>query len=178
MNTRTLTSLLLIIMVVLTISAPATAHAQTQTDDGAVTIPPWRRTLPEGRQTAQIVVGDTPLTVDLAITPAEQTLGLGYRNGLEPGTGMLFVGTDARPRTFWMKGMRFCLDIIWIEGDEIAGAAQDVCPDSPEATDLDRARYSSPGPVSHVLEVPAGWMADHGYGQGTPVDVSEVPGME
>jgi uncharacterized membrane protein (UPF0127 family) len=90
---------------------------------------------------------------------------------------MLFTGTESRPKTFWMKGMRFCLDIVWIENDQIVGAAEDVCPDPDGTPDVERARFSSPQPVTHVLEVPAGWLAEHGYGPGTPVDLSSVPGI-
>jgi uncharacterized membrane protein (UPF0127 family) len=161
---------ILLIVVALSLLAPTATLAQ---DD--VTLPPWRRELPAGRSTTSITVGETPLEVDLAIQPAEQTLGLGYRNGLEPGTGMLFVNDDAQPRTFWMKGMRFCLDIIWIADGHIVDAAENVCPDPEGTPDIDRARVNSGEPVTHVLEVPAGWMAEHGYGPGTPVDLSNVP---
>jgi uncharacterized membrane protein (UPF0127 family) len=148
-----------------------------QAGDDEITLPPWRRELPAGRDIAEIVVGETSLTVDLAVTGGEQSLGLGYRNGLDPGTGMLFTGTESRPKTFWMKGMRFCLDIVWIENDQIVGATEDVCPDPDGIPDVERARFSSPQPVTHVLEVPAGWLAEHGYGPGTPVDLSSVPGI-
>jgi uncharacterized protein len=157
-------------MLALVLVMPAIAVAQ----DGA-TVPPWRRSLPEGRQVATITVGDTELLVDLAVDPWEQTLGLGYRNGLAPGTGMLFVNDEARNQTFWMKGMRFCLDIIWIVDEEIVGAAENACPDSPGTPDPERQRYHSEMPVTHILEVPAGWLADHGYGPGTEVDLSGVP---
>jgi uncharacterized protein len=142
---------------------------------GAETIPPWHRPLPDGRQEARIVVGDSPLMVQLAITPSQQQLGLGYRNVLGPGTGMLFVNEQAEPRTFWMKGMRFCLDIIWVEGGQIIGAEESVCPDPAGTADADRARFTTTVPVTHVLEVPAGWLQEHGYGPGTPVDLSQVP---
>lgn len=162
----------MVFLVTIMVFTPMLANAQSG-DQG--TLPPWRRGLPDGRDVATIVVGETSLDVDLAIDGAQQSLGLGYRNGLEPGTGMLFVGTDPMPRTFWMKGMRFCLDIIWIDGEEITGAAESVCPDPAGTADVDRARFSSPGPVTYVLEVPAGWMAEHGYGPGTVVDLSQVP---
>jgi len=155
------------LIVLLLLLQPATADAQE-------TLPPWRQELPPGRETAVITVGETDLRVDLAITPEQQQLGLGYRNGLDDGTGMLFVGSAPRTRTFWMKGMRFCLDIIWIENGEIVGAAESVCPDPEGTLDADRARFESGVPVTHVLEVPAGWMQAHGYGPGTPVDLREL----
>ncbi len=133
-------------------------------------VPVWREPLPPARTTAGIVVGETSVPVELAITGNEQSLGLGYRNGLDADSGMLFVFEDASPRTFWMMGMRFCLDIIWIAGDEIVGAAESVCPPAPGTAAGDYPNYSSDVPVTHVLEVNAGWLASHGYGAGTPVE--------
>lgn len=138
------------------------------------TLPPWRQELPAGREQATIVVGETEVSVDLAIEPHEQTLGLGYRNGLEEDSGMLFFGDNPRPRTFWMKGMRFCLDIIWIDNGVIVGAAESVCPDPAGTADADRATYNSEVPVTHVLEMEAGWLDAHGYGIGTPVDLGDL----
>jgi len=136
-------------------------------------LPPWRAGFPEARKTTEITVGSTPVLVDLALTPAQQQLGLGYRNGLESGTGMFFVFPESSDRTFWMKGMRFCLDIIWIEGGEITGAAESVCPDPEGTLDAERQRFPSGQAVSNVLEVPAGWLASTGYGPGTPVVIPE-----
>ena len=136
-------------------------------------LPPWRQPVPAARSTAEILVGDTPLTVELALTGHEQTLGLGYRNGLEEGTGMLFVFPEPSERVFWMKGMRFCLDIVWIAGGEIVGAAEEACPDPEGTDDSDRERYPSGTIVTHVLEVPGGWLDAHGYGVGTAVEIPD-----
>ena len=80
-------------------------------------------------QTAEITVGGVPLTVELAYLPADRSLGLGYREGLAPGTGMLFLFEGPAPRSFWMRGMQFCIDIVWIENGVIQGAAESVCPE-------------------------------------------------
>jgi uncharacterized membrane protein (UPF0127 family) len=159
------------LLVLIAASGIAPAHAQPEAE------PPWRKPFPEARATAEIVVGDTPLLVELALEPDQQSLGLGYRNGLEPGTGMLFVFPDAAPRTFWMKGMRFCLDIIWIEDGEIVGAAESVCPDPEGTADAERERFSSGEPVTYVLEVPAGWLDENGYGEGTDVQIPDELGL-
>ena len=123
--------------------------------------------------TTEITVGDQRLTVELAMTPESRARGLGYRQGLAPGTGMLFVFPEPNERSFWMKGMRFCLDIIWIEDGQIVGAAEGACPDPAGTADADRASFVSEAPVQLVLEVPAGWLAEHGFGPGTPVEVPE-----
>lgn len=134
---------------------------------------PWREELQPARAETEIVVGDDPITVELSVTNRQQTLGLGYRNGLPDGKGMLFVNESAQVRSFWMKGMRFCIDIVWIEDGEITGAAESVCPDPDGSEDSDRARYSSEIPVTYVLELPAGWLDEHGYGAGTTVQIPD-----
>ncbi len=121
-------------------------------------------------QTAEIAVGGVPLTVELAYLPADTSLGLGYRDGLAPGTGMLFLFEGPAQRSFWMRGMQFCIDIIWIEHGVIQGAAESVCPDPAGTADADLTSYLSPVPVTYVLEVPAGWLAAYGLGPGTPVE--------
>ena len=164
---RTVSRIACLGIMMMALALPGIADAQTQD------APPWHIAPESPPARTGITVGTTPLDVELAVTPGQQALGLGYRNGLAPGTGMLFVGTIASERTFWMKGMRFCLDIVWVQGGQIVGAAESVCPDSPGTADSDRARFSSPGAVTDVLEVPAGWLQDHGYGTGKAIDIPE-----
>ena len=121
-------------------------------------------------QTAEITVGGVPLTVELAYLPEDTSLGLGYREGLAPGRGMLFLFDGPAPRTFWMRGMQICIDIVWIENGVIQGAAQGICPEPAGTADADLPSYVSPVPVTYVLEVPAGWLDTNGLGTGTPVE--------
>jgi uncharacterized membrane protein (UPF0127 family) len=121
-------------------------------------------------QTAEITVGGVPLTVELAYLPEDTSLGLGYREGLAAGTGMLFLFEGPAPRTFWMRGMQFCIDIAWIENGVIQGAAESVCPEPAGTADADLTSYVSPVPVTYVLEVPDGWLDANGLGVGTPVE--------
>jgi uncharacterized membrane protein (UPF0127 family) len=116
-----------------------------------------------------IAVGGISVTVEIADEPAERAHGLADRDGLAPGTGMIFVFSESGPRSFWMKGMRFCLDMVWIEQGTILGATTNVCP-TKGLTDADLPTYRSPAPVSYVLEMPAGWVDANGFGFGTPVE--------
>ena len=119
--------------------------------------------------TTVIVVGGVPVMVEIADDPDERVQGLAGRDGLAPGAGMLFVFAEPGERSFWMKGMRFCLDIVWIENGVIQGAAEWVCPEPESTADEELTTYRSPVPVSYVLEVPAGWLDQYGFGVGTTV---------
>jgi uncharacterized membrane protein (UPF0127 family) len=129
-----------------------------------------RQVAPAPLPTAEITVGGVPLTVELAYEPEDTALGLSYREGLAAGTGMLFLFEGPAPRSFWMRGMQFCIDIIWIENGVIQGAAESVCPEPAGTADADLPSYVSPVPVTYVLEVPAGWLDAFGLGAGTPVE--------
>jgi uncharacterized membrane protein (UPF0127 family) len=135
---------------------------------GAVVQSPPQQIAPV--ETADITVSGVPLSVELAYQPAETSLGLSYRSGLAPGTGMLFLFEEPAPRSFWMKGMQFCIDIIWIEYGVIQGAAESICPEPTGTADADLTSYVSPVPVSYVLEVPAGWLDTYGLGVGALVE--------
>ena len=55
--------------------------------------------------------------VDLAITPNQQEKGLSIKNNLSNNEGMLFPFRTPGDYSFWMKDMKFPLDIIWIDSN-------------------------------------------------------------
>ncbi len=132
--------------------------------------PPWGSQV-KNLPVATVSVDGVPVRVEVAQTSDAQQRGLGYRDGLANDTGMLFVYDDAAAHTFWMKGMRFCLDIVWIERDTIVGAAEGICPAPAGTTDAAIPRARAPEPVHDVLEVRAGWLVAHGLGVGSSVVV-------
>ena len=163
-NTRAANKAAIVAAVVISLIAAAPAAA-------APALPGWRQTIPFSTESATLTIGGG-LRVDAEIADTEplRERGLGFRDGLRQGWGMLFVYASPSRHTFWMKGMRFCLDIIWIEGGQIQGAAESVCP-VPGAADADLPRFDSPGAVTYILEMPAGWMSAHGFKLGTSVDI-------
>lgn len=107
------------------------------------------------------------IDVDVATTEAQSERGLGYRDALAPDAGMIFDLHQTRRTEFWMKGMRFALDMVWIDADKrVAGVTADVQP-QPDAPDDQLRRYSSDVPVRYVLELNAGAAARLGIAAGT-----------
>lgn len=116
-------------------------------------------------------VGATVLSVELADTPLKRASGLSGRHGLTENEGTLFIFEHSDMHRFWMKDMRFPIDIIWIgEGvgetpgnSAVVGIAPNIYPDSfPK-------RFIPSVPVRYVLEVNAGWAKRHGIQNGTRV---------
>ncbi|MBA3976858.1 MAG: DUF192 domain-containing protein [Nitrosopumilus sp.] len=57
------------------------------------------------------------INVILAETPDQKTKGLSVKNSLKENEGMLFIFDSPRKNSFWMKDMKFPIDIIWINSD-------------------------------------------------------------
>ena len=68
------------------------------------------------------------IPVEVSDTPEKRSLGLGKRDKLENGWGMLFVFEKQIPHSFWMKNMRFPIDIIWLDNQRIVELAENVPP--------------------------------------------------
>ena len=105
------------------------------------------------------------LVVELAGNARDWEKGLSGRDHLALGEGMLFVFPKDHIPTFWMKDMRFSLDIIWIHNGEIVSILSNVSKDDQETL------YSPSSPVDMVLEVPGGWAEQKGYQAGMKVKV-------
>jgi uncharacterized membrane protein (UPF0127 family) len=100
----------------------------------------------------KVQIGDHVFSVDVAVTTPEKELGLGNRDSLEPNRGMLFVYDHKERFSYWMKNMRFPIDILWIADDTIVDMTKNI----PVDTVLPLKIYSPNVPVNRVLELNAG----------------------
>ncbi len=106
-------------------------------------------------QTRTILIKDIPVSVTLAQTNDEMSRGLGGRDGLKENEGMLFVLGKSGVYGFWMKDMKFSIDIVWIENNKIVFIQKSVSPDTYPTT------FSSAQPASLVLELQSGFCDTH-----------------
>jgi len=104
----------------------------------------------------KIFLSDTEIMVTIADTPLLQSQGLSGRAKLDPQEGMLFIFNQPQLYKFWMKDMRFPIDIIWFDIDKkIISVNEYVEPGS-------YPRLFTPvTPAAFVLEVPRGFFMKH-----------------
>jgi len=92
--------------------------------------------------------------VDLARNPEEWTKGLSGRTQLPENHGLFFIYSSTEPRSFWMKGMVFPIDIVYIDdSNSVVKIAKNVPPMMP---DDDVKLYPSGTPIKYALELNAG----------------------
>lgn len=106
------------------------------------------------------------LEIEVADTNEKRSKGLGYRESLATNSGMLFIHTPTKKYTYWMKGMQFPIDIIWILNDKIVDILPNVVPPIEGQTDETLERYSPTVDINRVLETNAGFVAAHNIGAG------------
>lgn len=58
------------------------------------------------------------IRAEVADTEAERTTGLSGRDGLSANRAMLFVFDKPDIHGIWMEGMKFAIDIVWLDHDK------------------------------------------------------------
>ena len=102
-------------------------------------------------------VGKAVFPVELALTAEQRSQGLSGRETLPSGTGMLFVYQQERQYSFWMKEMRFPLDMVWIGADcTVVDLTLGAPIPEPDQTLEQLPRFSPVRPTQYVLEINAG----------------------
>ncbi|MDD5397132.1 MAG: DUF192 domain-containing protein [Candidatus Moranbacteria bacterium] len=79
-----------------------------------------------GNKIANVEIGGKMFHVEIVKKDADLQKGLGDREGLCESCGMLFEFSAPGKYSFWMKNMRFDLDIIWIRDHEIVHIEKNV----------------------------------------------------
>lgn len=100
------------------------------------------------------VINNTPFSLEVASSALTKARGLSGRSSLAEKTGMLFVFAYPQRLSFWMSGMFFDLDFVWIKNNTIVGLNQGVL--SPNNNNGIIARVSPTVACDKVIELPVG----------------------
>ncbi|HTZ38656.1 MAG TPA: DUF192 domain-containing protein [Syntrophales bacterium] len=111
----------------------------------------------------KILVGKTPLRVEVADTPEKQERGLMFRQSMPDNEGMLFVFKESHEMSFWMRNTLIPLDIAFVGADSIILNIHQAKPLD------DSINYRSAGAAKYVIETNQGWFARHGIRPGDKV---------
>lgn len=112
--------------------------------------------LPQGcgtlyRHDTTVKVRGTSIPVEVASSDAQREKGLSGRKCIGSGQAMLFEFNKAGYYPFWMKDMKFPIDIVWIGADHKAVTIKpNISPSTYPQT------FTSEKPAKYVLELGAG----------------------
>ena len=89
-------------------------------------------------------------------SPSDRKKGLSGLDSLPLNQGMLFVFENKGPYGFWMKDMKFAIDIIWLDENKKVVDFVTNAPAQPGKSDRDLTLYKPRADAKYVLEVNAG----------------------
>jgi uncharacterized protein len=129
-------------------AVPLAAHGQPVNPTGPQPELPKEKLVIVTRDRAQ-----HDFTVEMAIKPDQQTVGLMFRPSVPADGGMLFDWGTSRDSQMWMRNTIAPLDMVFINADgTIRSIAENTVPES-------LAIIESRGPVRATLELAAGTTA-------------------
>ena len=79
-----------------------------------------------GNKIETVTIGNSKFYAEVVSSDVKMQKGLGGRSGLCDSCAMLFKFSQAEMHSFWMKDMRFPLDIIWIKNGEVVHVEKNV----------------------------------------------------
>jgi uncharacterized protein len=115
----------------------------------------------------ELWVGIHKLHVEIRDTETGRELGLSYRKQMGADEGMIFVFNEPQRYSFWMKGMNFPLDMIWIYQGKVVEVSRQV--PAPKPGDTQIATVTPSVAADQVLEVNGRWAETNGIKVGDVV---------
>jgi uncharacterized membrane protein (UPF0127 family) len=102
------------------------------------------------RHDTTVKAGDNLINVEVPENGQKKEIGLGGRPCIGADEGMLFVFSQPGQPNFWMKNMKFPIDIIWIDENKIVTKVDaNIAPSTYPKT------FNSEKPAKYVLELRA-----------------------
>lgn len=98
-----------------------------------------------------IHIGAQTFQASVADTPSARQHGLSGRRELAENSGMWFEFPTSDWHSFWMQGMHFPIDLIWVSPTQQVLGVLTLQPCTAQPCPI----FVPPGPVAHVLEINA-----------------------
>lgn len=114
--------------------------------------------------------GDVSIHVAIADTPTERQLGLGGRELMAAGQGMLFIFDESKRWRIWMKNMAFGIDILWLDKKgRVVDIREHVYPEMYNKNTLEV--FEPREPARYILEVLVGFSGASGIRVGDVIEL-------
>jgi uncharacterized protein len=116
-----------------------------------------------------VVIDGKRFSVDIAATEDQREKGLSIFDKLPSKKGMIFTFDSPGAYSFWMKGMKFPIDIIYINNNKIV----DIFPEVPypQNTTDSPVTVKPTEKANYVLEINAGLSRKYNFKKGDVVDI-------
>lgn len=122
---------------------------------------------PDSKKTSTVTINNHSFRVTEVSSQKDREIGLSKTESISSDQGMLFVFDKADYYSFWMKNMKFPIDIIYITEDTINTIETNV--QLPKNNTGNPTTYRPEKPSDKVLEIQAGLSDEYGFKVGDKV---------
>lgn len=113
-------------------------------------------------------INEQTFDVEVVRDAKDQQIGLTKYNAINENQGMLFIFERPDTYGFWMRNMKFPLDIIFIRDDTVVAISKEVQPVEQEAENP--PVYQPEVPADKVLEIQSGLAEKYNIKTGDKVE--------
>lgn len=126
----------------------------------------WKFYFQKTPKVPKVIIKNQEIFIEIAETPEKITQGLSDRPSMAGNKGMLFILNKSDFHTFWMNKMKFSLDFVFINNNQVVDLIENVpFPKEGEQPQTLTAKTS----FDKVLEINAGKIKEYGIKVGNPV---------
>ena len=126
----------------------------------------------QNNKSTQVSIKGQNFNVELAQTSTEKQIGLSKNESLAENEGMLFLFDEADYYSFWMRDMKFPIDIIFINGNKVTTIISNALP--PSETNGSLTTFQPKEKSDKVLEVNAGIAQKYNIQEGSIIDINNL----
>lgn len=123
-------------------------------------------------KTPTATINNKKFTLLVAKSAKDKEIGLSEKTSIPDDTGMLFPFGKADYHSFWMKNMKFPIDIIYINKNRIVTIYQNVQP--PKEREESLPIFKPEEPADTVLEINAGLSKKYNLKKGDNVKIENL----
>lgn len=120
----------------------------------------------------EVTINNETFKVEIADTDSEKQIGLSKKNKLGENDGMLFIFPKPDYYSFWMRDMKFPIDIIYIKGNRVTYVVPNA--PAPSETNGNLRIYQPKIESDKVLEINAGLAEKYDIKEGTEVNINNL----
>ncbi len=117
-----------------------------------------------------LIINNKVINIEIADDFRERVQGLSGRDSLCDDCGLLFLFDNKDKHSFWMKDMKFSIDIIWIDDDKIVYIVENALLSNGDNI----PSYIPMAEADKVLEVNNGFIKENNIKLGDKVELGSV----
>lgn len=123
-------------------------------------------------QKPAVIIENKTFFLDVAKTDKEKEIGLAKYDKLPENMAMLFIFSYPNYYSFWMKNMKFPIDIIYIKDNKIVDIFTDV--PYPKTKNEQLPIYTTKQKANFVLEINANLSKKYNFKIGSSVKINNL----